>query len=81
MDSGERSWPEYVWEAVFLLNNLLAGLLAANNIHLLRKLMPHTWQWAAMQDASVAGELEKAIRGMPYAQWQVVCCYYLFRWF
>ena len=63
VQKGERSWSEYLFELVMYSPlTLLSGMLAADEMGLVRELIPHTLTGIALRDSMVALELEKIIR-------------------
>ena len=59
VQKGERSWSEYLFELVMYSPlTLLSGMLAADEMGLVRELIPHTLTGIALRDSMVALELE-----------------------
>jgi hypothetical protein len=70
VQSGERSWNEYAFEGLWMVQCFYAGMMAANEMGMLRELARHTWMGVAHRDALAAAEFEAALREFPYAKWE-----------
>ena len=69
VQKGERTWAEYMFEELMFLPVLVAGMLAAGEMEMVRELIPHTFAGIALRDPLVASEMEKTIVESPF-NWQ-----------
>ena len=70
VDSGGRAWSEYIFEGILCFPPRLAGMMAANEMGMLREVMRHTWMGVAQRDAVAASEFEATLREFSYTKWE-----------
>jgi hypothetical protein len=70
VESGERSYSEYCYEGVVVMQLVAAGMLAADAIDLLRQWMAATWMGAAIRDPAAETEMRAAVASSPFPSWE-----------
>ena len=70
VESGERSYSEYCYEGVIVMQLLAAGMLAADAMDLLRQWIGATWMGAAIGDLGARAEMQKAVACSPFPSWE-----------